>query len=48
MKFEVFGVELLEAGLRDIIRSKEAADRPQDRQDVIILREFLRRESGDS
>jgi hypothetical protein len=48
VSFEVFGVELLAASLRDIIRSKEAADRPQDRQDVIILRELLRRESSDS
>ena len=48
MKFEVFGVEPFAAGLRDIIRSKEAAGRPQDRQDVIILRELLRRESGNS
>ena len=46
VRFDVFGVELLAAGLRDIIRSKEAADRPQDRQDVLILREMLRRESG--
>lgn len=43
VRFEVFGVELLAAGLKDIIRSKEAADRPHDRQDVIILREMLRR-----
>jgi hypothetical protein len=43
VRFEVFGVELLVAGLADIIRSKEAADRPQDRQDVIVLREMLRR-----
>jgi hypothetical protein len=43
--FEVFGVRLLSAGLRDIIRSKEASDRPQDRQDVIVLREILRRQS---
>jgi hypothetical protein len=43
VRFEVFGAELLVAGLPDIIRSKEAADRPQDRQDVIILREMLRR-----
>ena len=42
--FEVFGVELNVASLRDIIRSKEAAGRPQDRQDVIILREMLRRQ----
>jgi hypothetical protein len=41
--FEVFGVRLHVASLEDIIRSKEAADRPQDRQDVVILREMLRR-----
>ena len=40
--FEVFGVRLHVASLEDIIRSKEAADRPQDRQDVVILREMLR------
>jgi hypothetical protein len=34
---------ILVADLPDIIRSKEAADRPQDRQDVIVLREILRR-----
>lgn len=43
VRFEVFGTELFAAGLDDIIRSKEAADRPQDRQDVVILREMLRR-----
>ncbi len=43
VRFEVFGVKLLAAGLTDIIRSKDAADRPQDRQDVVILREMLRR-----
>lgn len=43
VRFEVFGVELLASCLEDIIRSKEAADRPQDRQDVIILREMLER-----
>ena len=43
VRFEIFGVELLAAGLEDIIRSKEAADRPQDRQDVAVLREMLRR-----
>lgn len=48
VRFEVFGVELLAANLRDIIRSKEAADRPQDRQDVLVLREMLRRESSES
>lgn len=43
VRFEVFGVDLLAACLEDIIRSKEAADRPQDRQDVLILREMLER-----
>jgi hypothetical protein len=41
--FDVFGVRVNVASLEDIIRSKEAADRPQDRQDVVILREMLRR-----
>lgn len=41
--FDVFGVRLHVASLEDIIRSKEAADRPQDRQDVVILREMVRR-----
>jgi hypothetical protein len=43
VRFEVFGVELFAASLPDIVRSKEAADRPQDRQDVVVLREMLRR-----
>ena len=40
--FEVYGGKLLAASLGDIARSKEAADRPQDRQDVLIIREMLR------
>ena len=48
IRFDVFGVEILASDLPDIIRSKEAADRPQDRQDVIVLREILRRrETGE-
>lgn len=43
VRFEVFGIELLAASLADIVRSKEAADRPQDRQDVVVLREMIRR-----
>lgn len=43
LRFEVYGIELLAARLEDIIRSKEAADRPQDRQDVLLMREMLRR-----
>ncbi len=41
--FDVFGTTLAAASLEDIIRSKEAAARPQDLQDVVILREMLRR-----
>lgn len=40
--FDVFGVRLDAASLDDIIRSKVAANRPQDRQDVVILREMVR------
>lgn len=43
VRFEVYGVELLAASLEDIIRSKQAADRPQDRQDVIVMQAMLRR-----
>jgi hypothetical protein len=43
VSFDVFGVRLAAASLEDIVRSKEAADRPQDRQDVVIIREMLRR-----
>lgn len=42
-RYEVFGVDLFVADLKDIMRSKEAAGRPQDRHDVIIMREMLRR-----
>jgi hypothetical protein len=41
--FEVFGVSVNAASLEDIIRSKEATGRPQDRQDVIILRQMIRK-----
>lgn len=40
-RFEVYGGELLVARLTDILRMKEAADRPQDRQDVTIIRAML-------
>lgn len=43
VRFEVFGTELFAASLADIVRSKEAADRPQDRQDVVVLKELLNR-----
>lgn len=37
-RFEAYGVQFLVASLNDIIRSKEAAGRPKDREDVAILR----------
>lgn len=45
LRFQVYGNELAAASLDDIIRSKLAADRPQDRQDVIIMREMKGRAS---
>src|SRR5688500_4758478 len=45
VRFDVFGVELNAASLADIIRSKEAADRPQDRQDVLVLKALTRRKA---
>lgn len=44
--FNVFGCKLRVARLEDILRSKEAADRPQDRQDAIVIREMLRQGRG--
>jgi hypothetical protein len=44
VRFEVFGETLMAASLADIVRSKEAAGRPQDRQDVVILREMIRKQ----
>jgi hypothetical protein len=41
VQFEVHGVRLQVARLEDIIRSKIAANRPQDRQDVVVMREML-------
>jgi len=43
--FEVYGVDLLVARLEDILRSKEAADRPKDRQDALLIREMLKQRS---
>jgi hypothetical protein len=42
VEFDVSGVRVLAASLADIIRSKVAANRPQDRQDVPILRALLK------
>ena len=46
IEYEVFGIDLKAASLEDVIRSKEASDRPQDRQDVAVMREMLRRRPG--
>ncbi len=46
VRFEAFTVPILAASLEDIIRSKVAADRPQDRQDVPVLQAILRRQSA--
>jgi hypothetical protein len=43
VKFQVFGVDVRAASLEDILRSKQASRRPQDQQDVIVLREMLKR-----
>jgi hypothetical protein len=43
LRFEVYGVTLTVASLEDIARSKRASDRPQDRQDVLIIEEMLRK-----
>lgn len=40
--FEAFGVEIRAASLGDILRSKQASDRPQDQQDAIVLLEMLK------
>lgn len=40
--FEVFDQDLLVARLKDILRCKEAADRPKDRQDAMLIRAMLR------
>lgn len=37
-QFETFGVPVVVASLSDIIRSKQAANRPRDRQDIAELR----------
>ncbi len=41
-KFEAFGVEFLAASLDDIIRSKQAAGRAKDLDDVVLLRALKR------
>ena len=45
-KFKAYGVVFLVASVSDIIRSKEAAGRPKDRDDVALLREIQKRQKG--
>lgn len=42
IQFELYGFPVLVASLADIIRSKEAANRPKDRQDVEVMKEMLK------
>ena len=44
VKFKAYGVTFLAASVDDIIRSKEAANRAKDREDVAILRAMKRRQ----
>jgi hypothetical protein len=46
VQFTIYDHDVRVARLEDVIRSKEAADRPQDRQDVAVLREMLKRQRG--
>jgi predicted nucleotidyltransferase len=41
--YEVFGIEIRAASLKDILRSKLASNRPQDQDDARILKEMLKR-----
>lgn len=41
IRFDIHGAPLLAASLEDIVRSKQASDRPQDRQDVLVIQEIL-------
>jgi hypothetical protein len=41
--YDVFGVQVRAASLKDILRSKLTSNRPQDQQDVLVLKEMLKR-----
>lgn len=45
-EFEAFGLTFLAASLDDIIRSKKAAGRPKDKDDVAMLMALRRRKPG--
>lgn len=44
-KFRAYGVVFRAASIADIIRSKEAAGRPKDREDVAVLRAIQKKHS---
>lgn len=43
LTYEVFGVQVQAASLQDILRAKRASNRPQDQQEVILIKEMLKR-----
>lgn len=45
-RFKAYGVTFLVASIDDIIRSKEAAGRPKDRDDVALLRAIQKQKRG--
>jgi hypothetical protein len=46
--FEVFGAIIHVARLEDILRSKQAATRPKDTEDIALLQELIRRRASSS
>lgn len=47
VRIEVFDLTILVASIPQMIRMKRASDRPQDRQDVIVLEDILARQRGE-
>jgi hypothetical protein len=43
VRYEIFGIDVRAASLKDVLRSKLASQRPQDQQDAVILRDMLKR-----
>lgn len=46
IRYELNGAILFAASLKDILRSKEAAGRPQDQQDALVIREMLQADAA--
>jgi hypothetical protein len=42
ISFQVFDLEVRAAHLEDILRSKAASNRPQDQQDVVLIKQMLK------